>query len=146
MKIRYLSVALLCCTAAFFSQCKNTKYTADKLPGEYLRFGNGGGFTGVETSYTLLENGQLFKSVSREPEMQELASGKRKQAKKLFEKAEALNLLALEFMHPGNIYQFLEFQDDGVTNRIAWGEKDKPVDENIKLLHEELMRLIAENN
>jgi hypothetical protein len=143
MKISCLSFALLC-TAALFSQCKSTKYTPDELPDEYLRFGNGGGFTGVETTYTLLENGQIFKSASSKTDTMELESCKRKTAKKLFEKAESLNLGQVEFMYPGNIYQFMEMQDDGKSNRIAWGEKDKPVDESIKALHEELMQLVSE--
>ncbi len=143
MKLNHLLLALLC-TAAVFSRCKPTKYTPDNLPDEYLRFGNGGGFTGIETTYTLLENGQVFKSVSRQFETQELATCKRKKVKQLFDRAESLNLTQVKFMYPGNIYQFMEILDDGVSNRIAWGEKDNPVDDNIKLLHEELMQLIVE--
>ncbi|MCB0532242.1 MAG: hypothetical protein H6574_20260 [Lewinellaceae bacterium] len=145
MKLNHLLLALLC-TATVFSQCKTTKYTPDNLPDEYLRFGNGGGFTGIETTYTLLENGQLFKSVSRQSETQELATCKRKKVKRLFERAETLDLANLKFMYPGNIYQFVEILDDGAMNRIVWGEKDNPVDENIKSLHEELMQLIVENH
>ncbi|TNE61389.1 MAG: hypothetical protein EP344_06115 [Bacteroidetes bacterium] len=143
MKYRFLSVTLLC-AAALFSQCKQTRYTADNLPDEYLRFGNGGGFTGVETAYTLLENGQLFKTVSKSPETLEITGCDRKSAKKLFEKAEALGLEKLDFMYPGNMYGFIEILDDGKTNRIAWGDREHPADENIMNLYSQLMELAAQ--
>lgn len=143
MKINYLSFALFC-TAALLCHCKNTEYTPANLPNEYLRFGDGGGFAGIETTYTLLENGQLFKHKSKGTDTLELSSCKRSIAKKLFEKAESLGLKQLEFMYPSNIYSFIEIVDDGKTNRIAWGDREHPVDEKISAFYDELRKLTFE--
>ena len=143
MKINHLSFALFC-TAALLCQCKNTEYTSANLPDEYLRFGDGGGFACIETSYTLLENGQFFKHKSKGTDTLELSSSKRKVAKKLFEKAESLGLEKLEFMYPSNIYTFIEIVDDGKTNRIAWGDREHLIDEKISAFYDELRQLILE--
>ncbi|MFN7119583.1 MAG: hypothetical protein ACK4TA_22495, partial [Saprospiraceae bacterium] len=42
-------------------QCQRKPYTPENLPDLQLRFGDGGGFTGAVTTFTLLTNGQLFK-------------------------------------------------------------------------------------
>lgn len=144
MKISHLSFVLLC-TAAVLSHCKNTKYTAANLPDEYLRFGDGGGFAGIETTYTLLENGQLFKAKSKGTDTLELQSCKPKLAKKLFERAEALGLKNMEFMYPSNIYSFIEIVEDGKTNRIAWGDREHPIDEKINAFYDELRKLTLNN-
>jgi len=127
---------------ALSNQCKHPKYTADNLPDEYLRFGNGGGFTGVETTYTLLENGQLFKSTTAAPQVVALKNCLCKTAKQLFETAESLGLEKMDFAHPGNIYSFIEYTDDGKTNRVTWGSREHPVDEKIKGLYEQLVQMV----
>jgi len=137
---------MLCFVAAmlaFFGQCKHPQYSADNLPDEYLLFGNGGGFAGTETTYTLLENGQLFKSSSVAPKLTELKSCKRKLADQLIETAEDLGILQLDFAHPGNIYKFIELKDDGQARRITWGDPAHPVDEKIGALYEQLVQLTA---
>ncbi|MEQ1744554.1 MAG: hypothetical protein ABMA02_03955 [Saprospiraceae bacterium] len=139
MRTLCLAAAIL----ALFGQCKYPMYTADNLPDEYLRFGNGGGFTGLETTYTLLENGQLFKNTSTAPLLVEQKTCNRKQADRLIESAENLGLLKLDFMHPGNIYQFMELRDDGQIRRVTWGDPAHPVDEKIRALYEQLVQLTA---
>lgn len=140
MKILFFTATLLF-SAALFSQCKHPKYSADSLPGEALRFGSGGGFTGVETTYVLLENGQLFQATSRPAKTEELSACKRKEAKKMFETAESIGLLDVKFMHPGNMYSFLEFEDDGRQCRVTWGDGEHTVDPKIKDLYDQLMKL-----
>ena len=139
MRILYFAIAIL----ALSSQCKHPKYTADNLPDEHLRFGNGGGFTGVETTDTLLENGQLFKSTTAAPQAVALKNCPRKTAKKLFETAESLGLEKMDFAHPGNIYSFIEYTDDGKTSRVTWGDREHPVDEKIRALYEQLLQQLS---
>jgi len=132
-------------TALLYSQCKHQKFSAPELPGAQLRFGHGGGFTGVETTFILLDNGQLFKFASKAPQPLEIAGARRKIAGKLFDTAQSLGLLQLDFMHPGNTYTFIEFQNNGQQRRIAWGDQEHPVDPNIKALYDQLTQLVAEN-
>lgn len=141
---RFPLIALLLGAVLASYHCKHPKYSPMDLPGEQIRFGNGGGFTGMEMTYTLLENGQVFKFGSKAPQPMEVAAAKRRTARRLFETAESLGLLHTEFMHPGNTYQFIEFQDDGQQRRIAWGDGEHPVDPKIQSLFDELMQLVAE--
>lgn len=140
MRTSYSLLALFV-LLALANQCKPSRYTADNLPDEHLRFGNGGGFAGIETTYTLLENGQLFKSTMGTPEVVALKNCPRKTAKQLFETAESLGLEKLDFAHPGNTYSFIEYTDDGKTNRITWGSRGQSVDEKIQALYEQLVQL-----
>lgn len=140
MKIVEFTILLLF-VASLNSQCKHPKYTAENLPEDRITFGNGGGFAGIETTYTLLENGQLFKFDSKAPAPVEIACAKKKAANNLFETAESLGLLTLDFKYPGNIYQFIEFQDDGEKSRITWGDTEHPVDPKIKELYNRLTGL-----
>ena len=79
MKLTLIAIALFA-VAAIFTFCKNSKYTADNLPAEQIRFGKGGGFTGIEKSWTLLENGQVFEK-GPDGTLVALDSAKKKTAK-----------------------------------------------------------------
>ena len=100
------------------SACKT--YSPDQLPESQLRFGNGGGFAGIETTYTLLENGQLFKSSSVDTVQQELNKTKIKNAKQVFEQMTALQLDSIDLNSPGNVYQFVEKKVGTQSHRVVW--------------------------
>ncbi len=139
MKTLLLSVTMLA-TAMLFWFCKQTRYTPAAFPEEQLRWGSGGGFVGRETKFTLLKNGQIFKFESRDSigELEKIKAGK---AKALFETAASLNIAKLDFQHPGNTYDFLEFQEGAVIQRISWGDANHPVDAKIKELFAQLKEL-----
>ena len=143
MKI-FLLFALLLCAALLSSQCKQTRYTADNLPEKRLSFGDGGGFTGLETTFILFENGQIFKMTSKAPDLNEVTGTQGKTAKKLFETAVSLGVPGLDFLHPGNLYQFVEYQDGDQKRRIVWGDSEHPVDPKIKSLYDDLKALVVE--
>ena len=126
------------------AQCKSTRYTPENLPDDRLLFGEGGGFAGLETTYLLLENGQIFRSDSKAPAWVEMSQIRKKTANDLFESAESLGLLTLAFKHPGTVYQFIEFQDDGKTNRVTWGDKGQSVTPQIAVLYQQLMQTVQE--
>lgn len=141
MKILLLSISLLACST-LFSFCKHTKYTPTTLPAKQLRWGNGGGFTGKETTYTLLENGQIFKREGAGALLVELEAAKKKNAKTLFETAETLGLSKLDFMHPGNIYSFIEVPEGEGSKRITWGDTRTPVDPKVQEFYGQLVQLV----
>ena len=107
-----------------FTQCKVVKYSADNLPTKQIVFGEGGGFAGIETSYTLLVNGQLFKQVGAEGAFQELKSIKQKEAKVFFEKVASLQLYKMDIEKPGNLYYFLREVNETIDSRVTWGAGD----------------------
>ena len=125
-----------------FSQaCKVTKYTPEKLPARQVVFGDGGGFVGIETSYILLENGQLFKQVGVEGAFEELKSIKPKQAKALFEKVNSLQLFKLDIEKPGNMYYFLRHVTDNLDSRVTWGAGDYLPPQGLVSVYKELKAL-----
>jgi hypothetical protein len=128
-------------TAFVWLACKQTKYAPGNFPDRQLRWGSGGGVVGKETTYTLLDNGQIF---VREMggALTESGGTKAKTAKSLYEMIGTLGLDQLKFQHPGNTYDFVEVLNGDSVNRISWGEKDNPVDPKIKDLFDRLNKLV----
>ncbi len=143
MKIILISLTLIA-VASLLVFCKHQpKFTADNLPAQQLRWGNGGGVVGKQTTYTLLNNGQIFKQQLKDT-LTETVKTKRKTAAALYKTAESLNLSKLEFQHPGNIYSFLEWQDSNAVHRITWGDPAHPVDAGVKSLYGQLNELLKQ--
>ena len=138
-----LVFSLLLAAAAQFLACKSAQHTADKLPAEQIRWGSGGGFTGKETSFALLENGQIFQFKTLDGSTTELAGTKAKAARNLFSKAKALALRDVKHDHPGNMYYFLELRDAAAgTHRITWGN-EMPVEPKAKDFYMMLQQLLT---
>lgn len=121
--------------------CKG-QYTIDELPEKLLVFGSGGGMTGAVTTYTLLENGQLFSNNSITKEHQELEKLPKKTAKAFFEKMQALELSKTDFNHPGNLYYFIKQVDGEEYYTVTWGSQDHEVSADCEALYKELFELI----
>ena len=119
---KLFTFAVLSCL--LFTHCKVVKYTPDKLPTKQVVFGDGGGFAGIETSYILLENGQLFKHIGVEGKYQELKGIKPKEAKVFFDKIASLQLYKMDIEKPGNLYYFLQEINDVIDSRVTWGSGD----------------------
>ena len=126
---------------AVLPACKVTKYTPDKLPIRQIVFGGGGGFAGIETSYTLLENGQIFKQVGMEGSFAELKPIKPKAAKALFDKVNSLQLFKLDIDKPGNMYYFLRQVTDHLDSRVNWGAGDYMPPQSLVSVYKELKDL-----
>lgn len=135
------SLTILSTIVLLFAACKVTKYNPEKLPARQVIFGDGGGFAGIETSYTLLENGQLFKQVGVNGNLQELKSIKPKQAKALFEKVNSLHLFKLDIEKPGNMYYFLRHVTDNLDSRVTWGAGDYLPPQGLVNVYKELKAL-----
>ena len=127
-----------------FSYCKVVKYTPDKLPARQLIFGDGGGFAGIETSYTLLDNGQIFKQVGTNGNYQELKSMNRKKAKELFGKAKTLQLFNLDIDKPGNLYYFVREISEQLDSKVTWGTGDYLPPQGLVFLYKDLAALVKD--
>ena len=117
-------IPIIACSLLLFNHCKVVKYTPDKLPTKQIVFGDGGGFAGIETSYTLLENGQLFRQVDVEGPFQELKPIKPQEAKVFFDKVASLQLYKMDIEKPGNLYYFLREVNENIDSRVTWGAGD----------------------
>ncbi len=125
----------------FLSGCKMTKYTSDKFPDHQLIFGKGGGFAGVETSFILLENGQIFRQVGTEGSYEELKPIRKKEAKAFFSKLSSLQLYKLDIEKPGNLYYFLQEITSSLDSRVTWGSGDYLPPQALMSLYKELHTL-----
>jgi hypothetical protein len=125
--------------------CKHTQYTAANLPAKQLRWGKGGGIVGKETAWTLLENGQIFKRDGANASLTPIEGTKSKTSTALFKTADALGLQKVDFVHPGNMYSFIEVPDGQKTKRISWGDPKLPVDPKILDLYNQLVKLAPGN-
>ncbi len=128
-------------TLVILPACKTTKYTPEKFPVRQIIFGDGGGFAGIETSYTLLENGQIFKQVGVEGSYTELKPIKPKAAKELFDKVNSLQLFKLDIDQPGNMYYFLRQITDHLDSRVNWGAGDYMPPQGLVSVYKELKDL-----
>jgi hypothetical protein len=140
MKLILLSIALLASSMLFWF-CKSTKHTLDNLPEQQLRWGSGGGFTGKETSFSLLENGQIFKFVGVSGEKMELKAIKAKTAKAMFDAVTSLELNNIELNDPGNMYYFVEMKSKESTHKITWGDDKNAADQKVKDFYRVLQQL-----
>jgi hypothetical protein len=140
MKFILFSLVLLA-TVMLWSGCKGSKYSAEKLPEQQLRWGTGGGFVGKESAYILCDNGQIF---SRDIMGVTKSAGKAKSklAKAHFKTVETLQISKIDFTHPGNTYSFLEWQDGDMVRRIVWGDKAFPVEKSVEDLYGALNGLL----
>ncbi len=127
-------------TVLFFS-CKS-QYSIDELPEKLLVFGSGGGMTGGVTTYTLLENGQLFSYNSITKENKERETLPKNMAKIFFEKMQALKLSEMNFNHPGNLYYFIKQVDGEEYYAVTWGSQDHEVSNECLALYKELVEKI----
>ena len=126
-----------------FTQCKVVKYFADKLPTKQIIFGDGGGFAGIETSYILLENGQLFKQIGLENPYQELKSIKPKEAKPFFDKVASLQLYKMDIEQPGNLYYFMREVNETIDSRVTWGAGDYVPPKSLVSTYKDLKNLAS---
>jgi hypothetical protein len=85
---------------------------------EKIHFGSGGGFTGGVVMNTLEKSGVVLKDGT---EVQKLDQ---KQTSRLF--AYTHKLKSDTVNEPGNMYHFIEFNDNGVNYRYVWSSLEAP--------------------
>ena len=110
------------------STCKVEKSTSI----HEIQFGNGGGFTGIVTSYSLKSNGILLK------EGKKISKLSCDSLEAIFEIAEQLP--KENFVHPNNTYSFIKVFSDGKTYYYSWSCGNMVPHEKIIDLHNKLMR------
>lgn len=122
--------------------CKSSKeYTPDTFEDRKLYFGSGGGFAGTYTEYLLLENGQFFGRMTKNPEWQEFDPIPKKQTKEYFDQIKDLDLTKTKFNTPGNWSYYLTIEDGEMNNKIQWCMEAKPHDDRIVSFYKSLVTL-----
>jgi hypothetical protein len=126
------SLLLLTLSVLVYS-CHTTKYTSpDSFPGKQVIVSEGGGFTGQVKEYILLENGQVFIKTVMPSSLTESEQIKTKSAGEVFERVAALNISAINFLHPGNMTYYLALKEGEKMQEIKWGDPSFPVADSVK--------------
>jgi hypothetical protein len=122
-----------------FSACAK-KYTADALPQKQLHFGEGGGFTGKETDYVVLENGQIFIKEPFDKVYKEIGKIKAKEAKVYYKQVAVYQRVAIN--KPSNAYSFIALQQDSMMHKMIFsaGLKTDSLTQSLLQLHETMKK------
>lgn len=120
------------------SSCASTVKSPKDYKGNQLISGEGGGFTGVEYRYILLENGQMFSRLGGREEFTSLGKLDWKLAKQLYSLADQFEVDKEVINQPGNRYRFLEWASGDKLIRNVWnpdeGSYPKELDELNKMI------------
>ena len=106
---------------------------------EYVRIGNGGGFAGIETTYTAYRNGQL------EQGGKVIARLKEEDIDQFISNIHILNLDAIDWNHPGNLYKFIEYTLHGKTHKITWDSNAPDVNNSLNLFYNHVNSIIQKS-
>jgi len=123
--------------------CKTAKYMPDTFEKTQIHFGSGGGFSGITTTFMMLENGQIFKQTSLQDKAEELPSQKKKDLKTYFSAVQGLPQDSIPFIYPGNMSKFLYvIKDKDTLNRYVWGDYKYPVADTLAHFYVKLLDLV----
>jgi predicted glutamine amidotransferase len=125
------------------SSCSK-KYKPDNLPSKRIIFGVGGGFTGKQNAYLLLENGQIFKQKDLEGKaFEEVGKIKSTEAKAYYQRCMVFSKTKLN--RPADMYNFIRIQNDSTNQTLQWASsfttKDTSVNKLLSL-HKDLFMTI----
>ena len=115
---------------------KSSKSTKSEVPANFIKIGNGGGIVGKETVYTLYDNGQIELSGKT------LARLKKTDVQQMIKNLTVLGLDQIEMNNPGNVYRLIEFQVDGKTNKLVWGDYNGTETRALNLYYNNLDHII----
>ena len=105
--------------------CKPVPFIPGQSDTNYLRFGNGGGFTGAVTAYYLTENGTLYQENGQKADR--MATCDPAWTRQMFLIPGILHAQDKPYNMPGNRYFFIEYSIDGLKQTITWGGEPMPI-------------------
>ncbi len=126
--------------------CKTAKFQATELPPEHIIVGNGGGFTGVQTEFIVLENGQVFEKSSLTGTTNEIKSINKKKAQHFFELVNSIQIDSMDFNHPGNIYKYVTLNSENRKESIVWGDVNYEVSGKVEECYQSIWEAIKSKN
>lgn len=117
------------------------KIATEKLPTTQIVFGHGGGFTGKEHAYALLQDGRIVQ-IQKDSATQLIVKkiGKKKAAH-FYAAVDSMRLHTWLYNVPGNIYHYIVLKRDGKKdNKIVWegSGSDKNAPANVEAFYKEL--------
>jgi len=117
--------------------CKSMETNPDNYKQKIMVFGNGGGFAGIEKSYYLLDNGQVFLKTNRDTSYTKVGKLESKLTGQLFTLVGTLQKDSV-VNDPGNIYSFLKPDKNG-DEKWVWNPQSG-VPQNLKIIYDILSK------
>jgi len=142
--MKYLIYIMALSSLFSFFRCKSSEFTPDTYKKQVLYFGNGGGFAGALTEYSLMDNGQLFGKSSPVGEWQKLDPIDKIQTEQLFSQIEQLGLRNIKHNIPGNMYSFIRIGTAQGEHKLVWGNESMPKNESIVTYYKILRNLVKD--
>jgi hypothetical protein len=144
-KSSQISFSLILLVLGLYS-CSH-KIATDKLPATQIVFGHGGGFTGMEHAYALLQDGRIVR-IQKDSATQEIVKkiGKKKAAT-YYADVDSMRLHTWLYNVPGNVYHYIILKKDGKKdNKIVWdgSGNDKGAPANIEEYYKKLRSELPE--
>lgn len=115
--------------------CKTITFHPDQYAQDYLMIGDGGGYTGLETSFYFTKNGDVFRHSGRDTIYEKLPSIDRHIVSQAIQSIQQLDLMQYQYENPGNVYKFLAFKIEGKDNRVVWGGNQDEVNPAITSIY-----------
>ncbi|MBK6365112.1 MAG: hypothetical protein IPF52_17185 [Saprospiraceae bacterium] len=123
--------------------CKSVPFVPEESKLNYIKFGNGGGFTGMVNTYYLTEKGDLYADGGEG--LKKSGSVKKQIADQMIALPKILNIKENPYNVPGNRYFFIEYKIDGEQQKIQWGGDEKHPKE-YETWYKNLIFLIKQQN
>jgi len=113
---------------------------------EIIVFGNGGGFSGKVTHYTLHSNGEFFKGINKEGKFYTYPKLDEDLVAQIFENYNSLKLSELELYESGNMYKFLNVTKNGNEHKLMWGDSGSNPPNELLIYFNNLMAIARRAN
>ncbi len=131
MTFRIISTAIF--LVSLFSHCAQTQMLPKNFEGQQIEFGSAGGFAGTVNSYSLLENGKLYKNNAFTDSSTFLIDVDIDLVQQIFSNYDVLNLSSIDINEPGNLYKFVTYKSEGQEHKMVWTGKSE--DKNLNLFY-----------
>lgn len=123
------------------SGCRHTR--PDTYKKRQVAVGSGGGFTGMTTTYYLLNNGKLFRKSNRDTTYTALGRIKATQREQLFDAVlDTCHIKTTPYDQPGNLSRFVVFQNGDETHRATWATGDTAVPASYPKFYQSFMSML----
>lgn len=103
-----------------------------------VRFGSGGGVTGMVKTYCLLDNGKLY--LVEKEEFLFIKEVPKTTSTEVFSQIKKMKTANRKVQRPGNMYHFIEYQGEEGTYRLAWGDYRYKPDPDLISLYDALVK------
>lgn len=115
----------------------------DRYQGRQIAVGSGGGFTGMTTTYYLLDNGKLFSKSNRDATYKGLGGLRATRRKQLFSGIlDTCQIRTTDYSQPGNVSRFVTFQHGDETHRVTWAVGDTAVPASYPKFYQSFMGVL----